>query len=400
MSKNIIVAVSGGPDSMALLDILKNAGHNCIVAHVNYGLRQSALRDQKIIENYCNKYNFEFELLNIDNVSSGNFQAFARSVRYNFFIELSKKYNVYDVYVAHHQDDVLETYIMQKKRKITPRYYGIKENLEFKSINIIRPLLDYSKEDLIKYCLINKIEYGIDETNLEEDYKRNKIRHQIVDKMSKKDKALMIKEIETKNIELNLMKKKTEKLYAQFSLDNLKEFIISLDINEAVDVMRLWFEKNHIYNISKDEYFNILKFIKADNNPEYSINKDYSLFKDYKKLTLVYNQNIEYSYSFDEIEFNDFKHFKIKGTGSRFEAVTVRESDFPIVIRNFNEGDKIKMRYGNKRVSRWFIDNKVDPSLRRSWPIVVNSSNEVILVPGIGCNLTHFSNNPNMFVVK
>ena len=400
MSNKIIVAVSGCPDSMALLDMLQKQGYDCLVMHVNYGVRDSAICDQRIVEDYCSKYNLKLKILNADKVKSGNFQAKARKIRYDFLIELANKYNRKDVYIAHHQDDALETYIMQKRRRITPEYYGIKTNTTYKSINVIRPLLDLSKQDLIDYCKDNNVAYAIDETNLEDGYKRNLIRHQIVDKMNQKDKAAMLAEIKVENKELKKVKTKTENLYSVFEKHKKIDYLLNLNQDYAINVLRLWFKKSHIYNISKLEYLNILAYLKAEQNNEYKINDSYSLIKDYDNLTLLFNEDSQYNFKLNEIINKEYKHFKITNQGTRFEGVTVSEQDFPLTIRNFIEGDVILMRYGRKRVSRWFIDNKIAPSQRRSWPIILNNDNEVILVPGIGCNVTHFSNNPNMFVVK
>lgn len=400
MEKKIIVAVSGGPDSMALLDILHKKGYDCIVAHVNYGVRKTGMRDQHFVEDYCKNHQLKFELYLADQVHDGNFQARAREIRYNFIGELSKKYSIQDVYVAHHQGDLLETYIMQKKRNITPQYYGIKNKVRYKNIFLIRPLLAYSKSDLVKYCNDNNIEYGIDESNLEIEYKRNQIRHEIVDKMNDIEITSMLEEIKAKNIELQKIQRQTELLYAKFTSGYKIQFLLDLDIDVAVNVLRYWFKQYKVYNLSKLEYLNIIDYLKSDNNSKYKINNDFALFKEYKSLILTERIGYGYKYVFDEIEFKDYEYFKIKDSGTNFEGVTVSKQDFPITIRNFQEGDTIKMKYGSKRVSRWFIDNKIGQSERRSWPIVLNKENEVILVPGIGCNSTHFSNNPNMFVVK
>ena len=314
--------------------------------------------------------------------------------------ELSNKYRVKDVYVAHHQDDLLETYIMQKQRNITPEHFGINDDVKYKDFNIKRPLLHYSKNDIMDYCHKHNIYYGIDESNLENDYKRNKIRHEIVNKMSDEEVSVMLEEINLKNNQLKEINNQTEKLYQKFIVESSLTYILDLNEDEIINILRLWFKKNDIYNLSNLEYLNIVKYIKSDNNSEYAINKEYSLFNDYNKLTLANNCNYKYEFTFEEIVSKDFKYFKITNTGTSFEAVTVSEEDFPITIRNYKNGDKIEMRYGNKRISRWFIDNKIPQVERRSWPIVLNKHKEVILVPKIGCNVAHFSNNPNMFVVK
>ena len=86
--------------------------------------------------------------------------------------------------------------------------------------------------------------------------------------------------------------------------------------------------------------------------------------------------------------------------GETTEAVTLAEEDFPITIRSPQPQDAIQLRFGKKRLNRWFIDRKIPPDQRRSWPVVVNRRGEIVLVPKIGCNVAHYSNNPTCFVIK
>ncbi len=400
MGNKIIVAVSGGPDSMALLDILNKQGYTCIVAHVNYNVRKTANRDQAIVKEFCCKHGLKFELLKVDRKVEGNFQAMARDIRFEFIRKLAKKHNVKNIYLGHHQNDHIETYLMQKQRNITPDYYGIRDQVEFLEMVIHRPLLKYSKNELIKYCQDHQIEYGIDESNLENAYLRNLIRNITVDKMSDQEIFEILEKINSENQILKNIVKATLINFKRFSINYKVDCLLAIKKEEAINVLRYWFKQNDIYNLSMEEYVNIIAYLKSDSTSEYKVNNDYSLFKEYGKLVLASNKDYTYSFKLDEIILGKYKYFEIKNAGGSFESVTVNKEDFPITIRNFQDGDTILMRYGQKRVSRWFIDNKIGQSKRRSWPIVLNKHGEIILVPKIGCNLTHFSNNPNMFVVK
>ena len=109
-----LVAVSGGSDSMALLDMLYKNGENLVVCHVNYDVRESALRDEEIVRKYCEKRNIKLEVLKgfVYDKKDGNFENWARVIRYNFFKEMYKKYNCKYLYVGHNLDDLLETYFI------------------------------------------------------------------------------------------------------------------------------------------------------------------------------------------------------------------------------------------------------------------------------------------------
>jgi tRNA(ile)-lysidine synthetase, C-terminal domain len=88
-----------------------------------------------------------------------------------------------------------------------------------------------------------------------------------------------------------------------------------------------------------------------------------------------------------------------KGSPSVF-ALTLEETDFPIRIRSFHAGDKIQMRFGRKEVHRFFIDRHIPQYQRQTWPVVENAAGEIILVPGLGCNVQHYSTMPNLNVIQ
>jgi tRNA(Ile)-lysidine synthase len=142
-----IAAVSGGPDSMALLHMY----HKQIIAvcHVNYQKRPTADRDMLIVQEFCRSLNIPFEKLVVSEEhykeyydKSNNFQNVARMIRYDFFIDQAKKYHVNKVLVAHNKDDFLETALIQKKRKSKTLFLGIEKNSKYKSLGIYRPLLN------------------------------------------------------------------------------------------------------------------------------------------------------------------------------------------------------------------------------------------------------------------
>lgn len=397
--ERIIVAVSGGADSMALLHMLTIKGYEIIVVHVNYQVRESAKRDQKIVENFCQKHNLTLKILYAKE-AVGNFQAFARRLRYDYMQEIAKEYDAYDVYVAHHLDDVIETYLMQKERKSIPEFYGIKSELNYETITLKRPLLHLSKEEIIEYCRNNNIEYGDDESNFKNDYTRNRIRNTVVSKMSKIDKQDLINEIKKLNSNLESEAKVLTDIVDEFKKDfSLKKLLAHKD-EIIIKVMRLYLKEYNIYTLTDDEYENLILFLKSSGNGQYDVSKKYLIDKSYGCLTIVEKNNLQYSYTFNEIVEFKCEFFEIKLSGRSTEAVTLSETDFPITIRNFEDGDKIQMQYGSKAVNRFFIDRKIPLYQRPSWPIVLNASNEVILVPRLGCNLTHYSNIPTMFVVK
>lgn len=168
---------------MAMLNMYKR--NISVVCHVNYHKRESADRDQEIVVDFCKKNNLPIEILDVDEkvyekyAHIDNFQAKARLIRYDFFKEIGKKYNIQHLYIAHNFDDFLETAYMQRARQSKALFYGIKESNVVNGMIVKRPVLFIRKQTLQRYCDENKIKYGIDETNELDIYERNRVRKTI-----------------------------------------------------------------------------------------------------------------------------------------------------------------------------------------------------------------------------
>ncbi len=178
----VIVAVSGGPDSMCLLDSLYRLKDELkvklVVAHVNHGIRKESDDEKIYVENYCNDRNIPFYYLkeNIPELSKINKmseEACGREVRYNFFEKVRKEENANAIAVAHNLNDNIETILLNLIRGC-----GLKGliGMDFKFNYIIRPLLTIEKKDILLYNNELELNPCIDKTNEEEIYLRNKIR--------------------------------------------------------------------------------------------------------------------------------------------------------------------------------------------------------------------------------
>ena len=394
--RKYVLGISGGCDSMTLLDKCRKEKMKIIVAHVNYQKRESAWRDEQIVRDYCAKYDIPFFVRYCDPTYKGNFQDYARQFRYNFFKELCDQEVCDCVLVAHHEDDLLETYLIQKQRKSIPLHYGLQEKVKHHGIIIERPLLNMTKEACYKYCHENNVIYGEDEINSSNDYLRNRLRKEIACWTIEKRNEIL-KEI----LELNKNRKDYQDRINHI-VDDLGEDILIKKFKKIEfhqDVLRTWLNRHHIgYDISDRRLNHICETILLDNsNYQFEIDS-VKLMKSYDVVQLV--ENIEYSYTFDTIDDFDCKYFKIRKTGSSVEAVTLKESDFPITIRSPKLNDSIQLRYGKKKINRFFIDRKISHKERKVYPIVVNCKGNVILVPKIGCDIEHYTIKPNCFVIK
>ena len=187
----IVLGVSGGPDSIAMLNILndirndKNLHMNfdIIVAHVNHMIREEAIDDQRFVENFCKKIGVSFYAKSIDvqkianNKKIGTEEA-GRNARYEFFDEILEKENANKIAIAHNKNDKIETIIMNMLRG--SGIAGLKGIEPIKNNKYIRPLIECERFEIEEYCAKNGIEPRIDRTNFENVYTRNKVRNIVI----------------------------------------------------------------------------------------------------------------------------------------------------------------------------------------------------------------------------
>nr|WP_321376613.1 tRNA lysidine(34) synthetase TilS [uncultured Bacteroides sp.] len=186
LKDKILIALSGGADSVALLRVLVYLGYSCEAAHCNFQLRgEESERDESFVRNLCKEHNVPLHVIRFDtNGYAGKHQISiemaARELRYNWFEELRKELNADVVAVAHHRDDSVETLLLNLIRGT-----GINglTGIRPKNNHVVRPMLSVSREDILVYLQDMKQDYVTDSTNLQDDYTRNKIRLNILPMM-------------------------------------------------------------------------------------------------------------------------------------------------------------------------------------------------------------------------
>lgn len=182
LNNKIIVACSTGVDSMVLLHLVMKVKKNdeIIVAHVNHKKREQSEAEEAYIKSFCENNKIKCYIKHLEPISSGNFQAIARTKRYDFFKEICKLEKAKYILLAHHADDNLETILMRLiKSSSLKGYAGIEKESIFQDCLLYRPLLNISKSEIIKYANNNNIKYFEDSSNQTFDYTRNRLRHLI-----------------------------------------------------------------------------------------------------------------------------------------------------------------------------------------------------------------------------
>ncbi len=398
-----LIAVSGGPDSMALLNMLYLLKYHLVICHVNYHKRKESNYEEKMIREYAKERKIPFHLLDTTDLKvEGNFQAWARELRYNFFKKEYQAYHAKGLFVAHQEDDLLETYLMQKKRHGIVSYYGIKEETDIFSIRVLRPLLNFTKQELLDYCIKNQLFYSIDSSNLLDDYARNRIRHHIVSKLSLEQRKVLICEIKKKNQELIIHNEKADLLIGK-EKKKISDFVELDDLTKNIFLYKyitnyLPFISSRLSSSRIEEIKKIL-FSKKSNvrillYPPYYFIKSY----DYFLISESINHS-DYAYIINEPKYLNTKEFEVDLTGDT-SPLNIFSYSYPLTIRNVRKGDVVKIGSLKKKINRILIDEKVPLEKRKSYPVIIDCNGNIVYIPLYRSENQKIIANKLKFVIK
>lgn len=378
--KYYILGCSGGPDSMALFMMLIKEKFSFAIAFVNYHKRKESDEEEKMVKSFSDKYNIPFFALEVNpHDVKGNFQAWARDMRYEFFQKIYKENKADGLLIAHQKDDLLETYLLQKNRGGIYQYYGLKDDTYYLNMHVFRPLLNYRKEELKQYCILNNVPFSIDSSNLQDDYSRNKIRHQIIEKMS-------LNEIEKLEKEIELANMNNQKLFDEANMF-IKQYngAYPIDVFQKVNnevqkriIYSLLKEIDGINNLSK--VFNVCQFLSNSNNKEMNLNEDLIVYKAYGIFSIIKREDCLYCLKVEEPKVIDEKYFYLDLTLNP-KKIYIKEFSYPLIISNAYLESKVKIGNMEKKMNRLFVDEKIPNSLRKIWPVIKDCKGKILYVP-------------------
>ncbi len=386
-SKKYVVACSFGPDSMALLASAIENDLQIVVAHVNYRKREAAVYEQRALESFCAERNIKIYVLDLLKVKpEGNFQEWARETRYKFFKKVAQEEGADAVLVAHQQDDLLETYLMQRNRKNYVKNPGISADIEIFGVKIIRPLLGYSKADLQAFDDENGVPYSIDESNLTDHYSRNKIRHQIVEKLSQEERKKLLEEIDAK---------KNENVQFKTVWD-LNEFL-DLSYEQLVTLLDFYMEKSGEHSdLSKKYIEEIKKAFSSNSNVSFNLTSKLRLETDYGVVYIVnLKRLVKYKLSFQDKLSNDFLEIDFSNGA---EDRNIKSIDGKYVVKNIDLNTELIIKDYKYHINRAFIDWKMPHYLREVWPGIYNEKGELLYTPRYRKNFK--DNHKSIFLIN
>ena len=413
-----VVGVSGGSDSVALLDLLLNSiDHSkIVVAHVNHHVRIESDIEEEYLKNFCLERNIIFETTKFLEYKENNFENEARKRRYKFYENLLLKYNSKFLFLAHHGDDLIETVMMKIVRGSNlTGYSGIKEITNKKNYFIIRPLLKFTKEDIITYNKENNLVYFNDRTNEDTNYTRNRYRKTILPLLKKEDPLVHLKFLKYSNI-LQEYDSYITKICQDLIIKKYQDKIKINDFKEEDPFI----QKNIIYlllvkiynnedNLIKEKHLiNILNIIKSTKpNQKTNLPKGYIAIKEYNEVYFTKKIKDKTNYKIELKPFNIIDNHiikKIDNTNNNGNDICTLDSStiaLPLYIRNRKEGDylEVKNLKGKKKVKELFIEAKIPLNKRNSYPLLVDSNDNILWVPNIKKSKFNTGKNQNYDII-
>lgn len=417
-TSRLLVACSGGMDSMVLSHILLDLGYSIQLAHVNYNLRgEDSILDKKLVEDFALQHNIKLYVHNVylDDAlqdQAKNLQAEARRIRYDFFENVAAEKQIDFIITAHHLDDQLESLIFNLKRKM---HLGKLSGIPRKRGNILRPMLDISRDEIRSYCKSNNLAFREDSSNAENKYARNKIRNNIVNplkanfpdfhdgfnqSMDNFRSGLAFFEESIKNWTLKVTSEEDASIL--IDIPTLKmapepKYLLYLILSEK------GFKMETTDQIFKSALKNSTGAIFENNNYQLLLNRNQIIC--IPKSELHDFEQVEWMEESNTIQFKNKAYekqacsawerpFKLNKEEALFDS---KEVKFPLIIRTFQPGDRIKpfgMDGKQKKVKKLFTDLKINRFEKKNIPLVLDAKEEIIWIPGF-CHSSAHSINQN-----
>ena len=400
-NSTVIVACSGGPDSMCLLNLVNSLKEtmnlNVIIAHVDHNVRKESKEEAKMVESYALNNNLTFELMEIISYNNDTFsENEARKKRYDFFKELQKKYNASILLTAHHGDDLIETILMRLTRGSNLNgYIGIREITTNQNFKILRPLLTTTKKDIIKYLDENNINYALDKTNDEMIHTRNRYRKIVLPFLKKENPLVHEKYLKFSKELIEYDKFVTSYIKSKNFIQDDKILIIKLKDEsdfikrKCLEIIIKELQKKDYFDIS-DEQINLLMRLYNLSNKSVDLNNNYQGINSYGKI-FIRKKEISFKKEIildKDTEYGNFRfYYNINEMNKSNSCIALDTTTIklPLKIRTIQEKDRMNVKNlnGSKKVSDIFINSKVPKYEREGYPILVDSNDEILWIPNI-----------------
>lgn len=388
--KKVLVAVSGGVDSIVLLDRLVKKGWDVAVAHVHHGVREASDEEYMFVARVAATYHIPFHGTHLC-FQDGGSQARYREARYRFFEDVMNKYGYDTLATAHHADDELETVLIQLHRNVI-EVKGIPESRKFGDGRLIRPLLHESKAQLIEYARQNQLEWREDATNQERTYLRNQIRHEIVPRLKQMRPSIVREVSEAAKVaraDWDSRYRSCEQWVEAYVELEMKAFHVKLENFERLSFLERYTVGRLLssrYEVNVNEAVEKLLQSQKDTGT-YHLTGEWFMTKQNRVLNLVQRSAPDslHPIQIDSlptvVEFGD-RTISLSVEEGR-EGIPLHEITCPLTIRTSAPGDRMRLAVGTKKVSRILIDEKIERTIRPTLPLLEDASGRILAIVGV-----------------
>ena len=403
-TKPMVLALSGGIDSMVLFDVLNTNGYSVIIAHVNHKQRSASDDEYTAIKRLAKTKNIPFEGLVIDETLKGNFQHEARKKRRQFFKSVADKYDTKFILTAHHLDDQIETLLMRLTKGYDITTFSAMESIsQDGDYRFVRPFLHVNKADLIEYATTHNLTYYEDASNQEDTYMRNRIRQSVIPLLLEENPSLHETFKQTLNafsdvsqlvndLTLSFLNVNQEPIQLEsFKQQNplIQQHILKTLIKQHTD---------NEHPISQPHLTMLLTMLlTTENNVVHPITESINLHKEYETFFIakrVQSEPISITitqeglYPVNSHTAYRVTHQNLSHIYSNYMVLWYNEKVFPLYLRSRQPGDKILCSYGHKKLKSLFIDKKILPSQRDNMIVLANDK-EVLWIPFLKMAYNH-----------
>ncbi|WP_312126451.1 tRNA lysidine(34) synthetase TilS [Lysinibacillus boronitolerans] len=436
---HLLVAVSGGVDSMALLHYFIQTQEQWNIqveaVHVDHMLRgEASAEDRAFVQKYCDANGIylhatEISIPAIMAQENGNTQLICRRERYQYFKEILQKTNANKLVTAHHADDQLESVLMALTKNATMNsMQGIRPQRLFEGKTLIRPFLTVTKSEIREYLLRKGLNYREDASNSKDTYVRNRFRHHVVPLLEAENPRVteqvthFTKQLQEDDTFLMTL---AQDVFSQIIIRN-NENTYSMEI-EAFQLVPLALQRrlilillNYLYKDSNtiQSYALLTSILKlCDTTAGYAeihLPEDFLAVRRYGKLTIQKNEPLEGLASPEKQVILTANGWTTLTNGERLRVVNLHDLSselltdtaqlfyfnasklhLPLYVRARKDGDRMLLKGMDqpKRLSRLFIDEKIPLNERNSWPLLISQSDEVVAVIGVRMGI-FFSTTP------
>ncbi|EQC84031.1 tRNA lysidine(34) synthetase TilS [Leuconostoc mesenteroides] len=384
--ETVIVAVSGGVDSVVLVHALSKTKANLVIAHVNYRLREESDDDADFVRQLATQTGAIFEEQVWQHIPDHAVEKAARQFRYDFFEELAQKYHTNTIAVAHHADDQAETVLLKMIRGGRLQQMG---GMQTKNHKVIRPFLSITKQELITYAQDNQLGWRQDKTNFDVDYTpRNLLRNDVLPKLTTINQRAVrhINNMAAQILQQQRLIDNQAKIYANDIQDWQK-----IPTLWQLPTLKYWLQKNKLFNIKENQLQQMIQLLSNTHKPngKIALADNFEFIKTYQKISIQKQQNMAQVLTPVMLKLNQWHSFakttfmwtdNVPMNGQSFIKFQLTRSLPYLSLRPAKASDKIALINGHKNLRRLAIDEKLTPQERTMMWVLATADDEVIAV--------------------